>query len=275
MISFLHTYQPQAILFSFGSITIYWYGLFVVTGISAALALTLWLAKRYGVNGNTIFDLAFWLIINGIIGARLYDDLLQLPYYMEHPGKIFKIWEGGLAIHGAIIAGLLTVYFFAKKRKISGWQLTAIITPGLALGQAIGRWGNYFNQEIFGLPTSLPWGIPIALLNRPAQYITNSYFQPTFLYESLGCVLISLILLTYNIHVLRKGRAEKYFYIWGVALYMILYSILRFSLEFMRLDETPAWLGLRAPQVISLIIIIVACLLLFLNHHARPEKNLS
>lgn len=275
MISFLHTYQPQAILFSFGSITIYWYGLFVVTGISAALALTLWLAKRYGVTGDTIFDLSFWLIINGIIGARLYDDLLQLPYYIDHPGQILKIWEGGLAIHGAIIAGLLTAWFFAKKRKISFWQLTAVITPGLALGQAIGRWGNYFNQEIFGLPTTLPWGIPIELLNRPTQYITNVYFHPTFLYESLGCLLISLILLTYNIHVLKKGRAKKYFYIWVVALYMILYSILRFSLEFIRLDETPAWFGLRTPQIISLIIIIAACLSLFLNHHARQEKNLS
>lgn len=275
MISFLHTYQPQAILVSFGPIAIYWYGLFVVTGISAALAVTLWLAKRHGITGNIIFDLAFWLIINGIIGARLYDDLLQLPYYIEHPGQILKIWEGGLAIHGAIIAGLTTVWFFAKKRKISFWQLTAIITPGLALGQAIGRWGNYFNQEIFGLPTALPWGIPITLLNRPNQYITSSYFQPTFLYESLGCLLISFILLAYNIYIFKKGRTKTNSYIWVVALYMILYSILRFNLEFIRLDETPAWFGLRAPQIISLIIIISACLLLFLNHHARQEKNLS
>jgi len=275
MISLLHTYEPQAVLISFGSITIYWYGIFVVTGISAALVLTLWLAKRDGLTGDTIFDLAFWLIINGIIGARLYDDLLQLPYYIESPGQIFKVWEGGLAIHGALIAGLITAWFFAKKRKISFWRLTAVITPGLTLGQAIGRWGNYFNQEIYGLPTTLPWGIPIELLNRPAQYITNHYFHPTFLYESLGCLLIGLILLAYNVYIYKKNKIEKYYYILVVALYMILYSILRFSLEFIRLDETPVWFGLRAPQVISLIIIILSCLLLFFNHHARQEKNLS
>lgn len=273
MISLLHNYHPQAIFLSLGPVTIYWYGLFIVLSILVALVITFQLAKYYNIPSEVIFDLSFWLIINGIIGARIYDDLLQLPYYLNHPWQSLEIWRGGLAIHGAILAGLLTIWFFAKKRKLSFWQLVAIMTPGVAFGQAIGRWGNYFNQEIFGLPTNLPWGIPIDLLNRPGQYITNTYFQPTFLYESIGCLLIGLILIAYNLHSIRKKRLSENFYIWVTAIYMVLYSILRFNLEFIRLDETPHLLGLRTPQIISLIITISCFLLIFFNQHACKQKS--
>jgi len=244
----------------------------MVLAILTALALSFWMAKLYGIPRETVFDLAFWLIIGGLLGARIYDDLLQLPYYLQHPLQIFSVWNGGLAIHGALIAGWLVAWFFAKRRGISFWRLVALIAPGLALGQAIGRWGNYFNQEIFGLPTAWVWGIPIEAANRPLQYISNQYFHPTFLYESLGCLLISAILVIFNVYRLKNGRQERYFDILAVALYVILYSILRFSLEFIRLDPTPLWLGLRWPQAVSLSLIVTAILLISFKHHER-EKN--
>jgi phosphatidylglycerol:prolipoprotein diacylglycerol transferase len=277
MINLLHTFEPSAILFSFGPLHIYWYGLLMVVGILAALGTAFALSEYYGVPRDTIFDLAFWLIIGGLAGARLYDILLQLPYYIGHPVQILEIWKGGLAIHGAIIAGLLIIWRFARRHDLDFWQLTALLVPGLAFGQAVGRWGNYFNQELFGLPTDGPWGIPIFLINRPLSYLSSNYFQPTFLYESLGCLIIGAILIGVNIYLIRNKKLAGA-YVWLTALYMILYSILRFGLEFIRLDATPSVLGLRWPQIASLFIIIASFLLLFSNYHARsyrsrPEKQ--
>jgi phosphatidylglycerol:prolipoprotein diacylglycerol transferase len=273
MINWLHTFHPTAILVSLGPINIYWYGLCLVVGMLAALAVTYRLAKYYNISTDLIFDLAFWLIIGGLIGARIYDDLLQLPYYLQHPLQSLEIWKGGLAIHGAIIAGLLITWLFAKRKNLNFWQLAAILTPGLALGQAIGRWGNYFNQEIFGLPTNWPWGIPIDLINRPVLYITNTYFQPTFLYESLGCLAISLILIMININAIKHQRLNNKLYFNLIALYLILYSLLRFSLEFIRLDPAPLWWGWRWPQIISLLTIISAILLIFFRSYAQKSPR--
>lgn len=273
MINFLHTFHPQAVLFSFGAVTIYWYGLLMVLGILVAFITSYQLARYYNLNPEIIFDLSFWLIIGGLAGARIYDDFLQLPYYLEHPLQSIEVWKGGLAIHGGLIAGLLIIWWFARRKKLNFWQLTALFVPGLALAQAIGRWGNYFNQEIFGLPTSLPWGIPINLVNRSAPYINSLYFQPTFLYESLGCLLIGLFLLGVNIYAIKGHKLNHNFYIWSTALYLILYSLLRLLLEFIRLDPTPEFLGLRWPQLISLIIITLIFLFLFLNTHAKNSKK--
>jgi len=272
MFSFLHTFNPQPILISLGPISIYWYGVFIVLGIIGALLITFKLTKYYKISRDTVFDLTFWLIIGGISGARIYDIFLELPYYIHHPLQTLKIWQGGLAIHGAIIAGLIIVYFFAKKNKLNFWQLTSLLVPGLAFAQALGRWGNYFNQELFGLPTTQPWGIPINLLNRPLTYLTDKYFQPTFLYESLGCLIIFVILFALNLYFIKKKRLETKFYVWSTALYMILYSILRFSLEFIKIDKTPEVLGLRWPQIISLVIIIISVFIISKNH-VSASKN--
>ncbi len=241
--------------------------------IIGALALSFYLAKYYNIAKNTLFDLSFWLIIGGLIGARIYDDFLQLPYYIHHPLQSLEIWKGGLAIHGAIIAGLLITWLFVRYHKLNFWKLTALLVPGVALGQAIGRWGNYFNQEIFGLPTTWAWGIPIDTINRPSQYINNLYFQPTFLYESLACLFISLFLIAFTLYTAKKKTLNIKFYVLVTALYMLLYSILRFMLEFIRLDQAPSILGLRWPQIISLLIIIISFLLIFLYPHAKSQKN--
>lgn len=274
MINWLHTFLPQPILLHLGPINIHWYGLLIVLGIVAAMLVSFQLGKRYyQIAINDIFDLSFWLIIGGIIGARLYDDFLQLPYYIKHPAQILAVWNGGLAIHGAILAGLIIIFFFAKSKKISFFKITALLVPGLALGQAIGRFGNYFNQEIFGLPTNLPWGIPIAVLNRPADYVTFQYFQPTFLYESLGSLLIFIVLYFLTTIFAKRQKLNMSAYIWLTAIYLILYSIVRFLLEFIRLDYAPMLWGLRFPQIMSLFIILASVIILIIKKHVFTQNK--
>ncbi len=271
MLYLLHNFEPRSVMISWGFLKIYWYGFFIVLGIILALFLILFLAKKYKIEKNVIIDLSFYLIIFGIIGARIYDVFLEWRYYIKNPLDIFKIWQGGLAIHGAIIAGLIYLYFFVKKSKLkildnlNNWQrlfkLTSILAPGLVLGQAIGRWGNYFNQELFGRPTNLPWGIFIDIFNRPIDFVSFSHFHPTFLYESIGCLIIFFILMSLHFRIIKKKdyNFKNYFLI--TFLYLILYSILRFSLEFIRIDFAPEILGLRFPQFISIIIVVVLIVL--------------
>lgn len=266
MFYWLHNFYPQSVLFKLGPITVHWYGFFIVLGIVSALTITLYFAKRFKIDSEKIWDLGFYLVLFGIIGARIYEIFLEFPYYSTHPAQIIKIWQGGLAIHGAIIAGIITLFIFIKKNKLAFWPLAAIITPGLALGQAIGRFGNWFNQELFGLPTNLPWGIPISIENRPLEFINNQFFQPTFLYESLGSFIIAIllfVLLYKRRDCLTNKSAMKI-----TAIYLVLYSILRFSLEFIRIDSTPIFLGFRWPQVISLILIAAAFLIYKKSYHA-------
>ena len=277
MFNFLHTNIPDSILINIGSIKIYWYGLFIVTGILAAMVVVLKLAEKYKISKETIIDSVFYLVISGIIGARAYHVFLELPYYLSNPLEIIKIWQGGIAIHGAIFAGIIAAYFFAKKHKINFWQLLAIYAPGAAIGQAIGRWGNYFNQELFGLPTNLPGGIPIEPINRALEYYGANYYHPTFLYESLGSLLIFAILIFLHHVFIKKDYPPEadqpragIFYEIIVLVYLGLYSILRFSLEFIRIDKTPEILNLRFPQIISLLILIIISIFLIKNRKKYP-----
>jgi phosphatidylglycerol:prolipoprotein diacylglycerol transferase len=274
MFNFLHTYNPTPILISFGPINVYWYGLFIVTGILAALLIILKLAEYHKVDKNIIIDSAFYLIIGGIIGARLFHVLLELDYYLHNPLNIFKLWQGGLAIHGAIIVGLLLIWQLSKKYKISFWLLSAIYVPGLAIAQALGRWGNYFNQELFGKPTNLPWGIPIEPANRILEYYNGQFFHPTFLYEFIGCLIIFIILILMHRQIIKNNTGqdahqEKKF-INIVLAYLFMYSVLRFSLEFLRVDPTPVFLGLRLPQLTSLLIILVAIGIIIYKKYKSP-----
>ncbi|PIT95269.1 prolipoprotein diacylglyceryl transferase [Candidatus Falkowbacteria bacterium CG10_big_fil_rev_8_21_14_0_10_39_9] len=272
MINFLHTFHPQAILITLGPITVYWYGLFMVLAMIIGMTTAIIIAKRYNINPDKIIDLSFYLIIGGLIGARIYEIFLELPYYVSQPLEIIKVWHGGLAVHGAIIGGLITLGLFVwKNQDYNFWKLCAIAVPALALGQAIGRCGNYFNQELFGLPTSLPWGIPIDILNRNNDYISASYFHPTFIYEALGDLLIFGVLILCHYLIIKKRRAnvtdEKISYFRStVLIYIILYSILRFLLEFIRIDVAPVLWGLRWPQIASLSLIFISLIILFLPY---------
>lgn len=264
MFSWLHNFDPTPVLISLGPINLYWYGFFIVLGIITALSLALYLGKKNSINKNKIWDLAFYLVLFGIIGARIYEIFLELPYYLKNPLQIIKIWEGGLAIHGGIIAGVIVLIVFARKNQLSFWKLGAIFAPGIALGQAIGRFGNWFNQELFGLPTNLPWGIPIPLMKRPLEFISFEYFHPTFLYESLGSLLIAILLV---IIIKRNNNLSDVLSQKVVLLYLFLYSWLRFLLEFIKVDRAPEFVGLRWPQIISLLII---CLVVFIY---QKRKN--
>ncbi|MBL7057741.1 prolipoprotein diacylglyceryl transferase [Patescibacteria group bacterium] len=270
MFSLLHNFEPTPIILSIGFIKIYWYGLFMIIAILSGLFVSFKIGKYHNLKEKTILDLAFYLIIFGIIGARIYDVFLELPYYLKDPTAIFRIWQGGLAIHGGLLGGAIGLYYFTKKNNSSLIKLGAIIAPGLALGQAIGRWGNYFNQELFGLPTTLPWGIPINIINRPELYITNTYFHPTFLYEFTGNLVIFGILLYLNLTIIKqinkKSSQESIFkdqelkkeaidLKFVILAYLFLYSLLRLSLELVRIDYTPTLFGIRWPQIISIIII--------------------
>jgi len=221
--------------------------------MASAIIVAYNLAPNYKLPKEKILDLAIWLIIGGLIGARLYEIFLEFPYYHHNPEAIIKIWQGGLAIHGGIIGGALTLLIFSKYYNLSALKLGAISVTGLSIGQAIGRWGNWFNQELFGLPSKLPWSIPIELNNRPLAYINSEFFQPTFLYESIGCLLIFIILLFLNNKWKNKLNRNKVVII--ISTYLILYSVLRFSLEFIKIDQTPIIFSLRWPQIMSLIII--------------------
>lgn len=275
MISLLHSFYPQPIIYSFGLISLRWYGLIMSLALLVAITCTLYINKRYfKFNKDKVFDLAFWLIIFGLVGARLYDVLLQLPFYLQYPEQIIQIWKGGLAIHGGIIGGAIYLFFFSKKNKLDFIELAALLTPGLALGQAIGRWGNYFNQELFGKPTSLPWGIPIAAENRPDAFLNQTYFHPTFLYESLGCLLIFFLLLFFLRFIKTKRSSIKKQNFWLVIIYVISYSLLRFLLEFIRIDDTPTIGWLRWPQIISLLAIIGSILIIIIYDKNAVTKKI-
>ncbi|MFA4942089.1 MAG: prolipoprotein diacylglyceryl transferase [Patescibacteria group bacterium] len=275
MISFLHNFHPQPELVTLGPITIYWYGLFVVLAMVLGIITAMLIAKRYNIPSEKIIDLSFCLIIGGLLGARIYEIFLEFPYYLSSPIEMIKVWQGGLAIHGGILGGGVALWLFIKKNKeYNFWQLSAIIVPALALGQAVGRWGNYFNQELFGEPTSLPWGIPIDLINRNNNFISANYFHPTFLYESLGSLLIFVVLI-YCHYLIIKKKPKISFFRSTFLIYIILYSALRFILEFIRIDDTVIWWGMRWPQIISLFFIIISLIILlspYVQINRRPKE---
>ncbi len=276
MFNFLHTYLPQPILFQFGFIKVYWYGVFIVLGIIAGLLVTLKLAKKVGIVADEVYNLGFYLIIFGLLGGRIYSIFLDLPFYLQNPFEIIAVWHGGLAIHGAIIGGAITLIIYCRRKHQSFWQWADLLAVALPLGQAIGRFGNYFNQEVFGKPTDLPWGIPIELANRPLEYLSQPYFQPTFLYES-GLNLINffvlLFLFNYFCHsefisesqgTLKQVQGDKRN---GLVflVYLINYSLIRIGMEFLRVDTTPEVLGMRLPILVSVGIMIVSFILIIVK----------
>jgi len=287
--NFFHTFLPNPILFELGPITIYWYGFFMALAILGGFLITLKIATWHGVKKETIYDLFFYLIIGGFIGARIFYILYNPIYFWNHPLDIFKIWQGGIAIHGALFFGIVVLWWFVynispkppllirrgERAKRGGevfWKLSAIIAPGVALGQMIGRWGNYFNQELFGQPTNLLWGIPIELANRSAGFEMFTHFQPTFLYESIGSLVIFLLLILGHRLIIKKGITT-----YGLQLitlsYLLFYSILRFMIEFFRIDPTAGNIGgMRATQLISLLTIVAIFLFLVLNSNKRKRS---
>ena len=219
---------------SIGPLEIRWYAVFIVTGILLAVALSSWLARQRGHDPDVILDMAPWVVIGAIIGARLYYVILEWDRFSQDLGAALNFRTGGLTIHGAIIAGALIVWIFSRLRGDSPWFWMDIIVPGLALGQAIGRWGNWANQEAFGTPTDLPWAVTIDPARRPAGYEEFATFHPTFLYESLFNLVFAMALCWL---VIQGPRFSWYRNGLVVATYLIGYGLIRLPLESIRTDS--------------------------------------
>lgn len=274
---FLHSFHPNPILLDLNFVQIHWYGFLIALGIILGFIVFYYLSKKAdfpakgglasGWKKDFILNLSFWLIIWGMIGARLYHVLSEIDYYLSHPLEIFYIWQGGMGIYGAVIAGVLVIYYFTKKNKIDFLQILDFIAPSLALALAIGRWGNYFNQELYGLPTNLPWSIPIDPANRLAGYENFDSFHPTFLYESLFCLILFIflyILAAKNKSMSKSGMSTKIYQPGYIFIsYIFLYSLWRFFIEFLRLDSQPAFLNLRLGQWVSLTLTILSLVVYF------------
>ena len=251
-----------------GFIQIYWYSLFIFFGILVATFVILKECKRQNINEDFIVNLIFYTVIFGLIGARLYYVCFNLDYYLKYPLEILEIWNGGLAIHGGIIAGLLCVFIYCKKYNAKLLKLLDIVVVGLIIGQAIGRWGNFFNQEAYGAITTLEnlqkIGIPDFII--VGMYIGGAYRQPAFLYESIWCLAGFIALL-----IVRHYRYLKTGQLTGV--YLIWYSVGRFFIEGMRTDSL--MLGsLKMAQVISIVGIIIGVMMLILCRKGSRFDNL-
>ncbi len=249
----------------FGFIQIYWYSIFIFLGILSGCTLVYFEAKKQHFSMEQLFDLIFYTMIAAIIGARVYYVIFNLDYYITNPLQIFEIWHGGLAIHGGIMAGLLFLVFYTRKKKINLLKLLDILVVGLIIGQVIGRWGNFFNGEAYGAVISraalVKQGLPNFIIE--GMCIDGFYHQPTFLYESVAN-LIGFILLLF----IRKYKYLKVGQLTGS--YLIWYSLVRFVIEGMRLDSL--MLGsIRMAQFISVITLGIGIYLVFVRYHKDPK----
>ncbi len=239
-----------------GNLTVTWYAIFILSGIIVAYILINKESKKYNISSSFVSNLIFWCVIFGIIGARIYYVLFNLDYYMQDPIEIIKIWNGGLAIHGGIIAGIITLVVYCKKYKINILKMTDIACVGVIIAQAIGRWGNFFNGEAHGGIVSRTFLENLHLPNFiiEGMHIGKYYYAPTYLYESILNVIGFILLI-----IIRKFKKTKLGNI--TALYLIWYGIVRFIIESMRTDSL--LLGsIKIAQLISIIMIIIGIIML-------------
>ena len=258
--------NPYAI--EIGNFGIRWYSLLILIGVFIAILMIEKEGKRFNLDKDSLFNLAFWTIIIGILGARIYYVIFNFSAYKSDPASIFRIWEGGLAIHGGIIAGLITLIVFCKKYHISIVRITDISVVPLILAQAIGRWGNFFNGEAHGAATSLShlqnMHIPKFIID--GMNIDGIYYEPTFLYESIFCLIGFIIFL-----IVRRMRYTKTGTI--TSLYLIYYGVVRFFIETMRTDSLMLG-GFKAAQIVSAIMIVCGIISILLISRKSKYEDL-
>ncbi|MCF6138700.1 prolipoprotein diacylglyceryl transferase [Pseudalkalibacillus berkeleyi] len=245
--------QPlDRVALDLGPLTIYWYGIIIGFGALLGLYIAVRESKRLGVNSETFVDLVMIAVPVAIISARIYYVTFEWSYYKDHLGEIIKIWEGGIAIHGALIGSFLTAYVFSKVKDLSFWKLADIAAPSIILGQAIGRWGNFMNQEAHGGEVSRSFleGLFLPDWIVDQMFINGAYYHPTFLYESLWNILGFAILIGLRRVNLRRGEM--------FLTYVIYYSIGRFFIEGLRTDSLMLTENLRIAQVISIVLILIS-----------------
>ena len=244
--------SPGSGSFDIGPLTLRVYGLMIAIGVIVAVR---WSGRRFTVAGIGDADLAsgmaLWAVPAGVIGARLYHVATEWQRFSDSPGDIVKIWEGGLGIPGGILLGTIVGVWYIKKNGVSVPLALWAVAPTLAIAQSIGRWGNWFNQELFGRPTDLPWGLEIdADKVASAGYAPGTLFHPTFLYESLWNVALAVVLVFLGRRMLASRPARL------LACYVIGYGIGRFWIEGLRIDPTKEGGGLRLNQWMSIVLIV-------------------
>jgi phosphatidylglycerol:prolipoprotein diacylglycerol transferase len=257
------------------SFHIYFYGVMIMLGVVAASLLVSAEAKRRGQNPEILWDMLVWVVIAGIVGARIWHILTPPPsmiaqgittqYYLTHPLAMIDIRNGGLGIPGAVIGGVLAMWIYTRQKKLNFATWLDLVAPGLALAQAIGRWGNFFNQELYGAPTNLPWKIYIDPAHRLPGFQDIAYYHPLFLYESLWNLANMAILLWLSHRFPSRLKTGDIFL--G---YLIIYPVGRFLLDFLRLDASRL-AGINANQTLSAIVAVVAAGLLIWRH--RPIRR--
>lgn len=245
-----------------GPLSIYWYGIIMTTAFILGTALAYHLASKNGIDPEHVLNLLILIIPLAIIGARLYYVLFSWENYRYNPLEAFAIWHGGLAIHGGLIGGFLAGYFYVKRHRLDFWKMGDIFAPSIILGQAIGRWGNFINQEAFGGPVSREYISSFPGFIQKQMFISGQYHHPTFLYESIWNLLVFAFLMVY--------RKRKHFPGQIMLFYLALYSAGRFFIEGMRTDSL--MLGpIRVAQLVSLVLITTAVAIFF----ARGKKQVK
>ena len=245
-----------------GFVQIHYYSICIFIAMLIGVFLVLKEAKRQNIDENKMIDLLFYAIIIGIVGARLYFVIFHLDYYLNNPLNIFKIWEGGLAIHGGIIAALIFIYFYTKKKELNLLKILDILVVALLIAQAIGRWGNFFNSEAHGPETTLETlnnlFVPEFVIN--GMQINGIYYLPTFYFESILCLLGFIIIL-----IIRKkckiGDLTAFYLVW--------YGLVRFYIESFRTDSL-MFFDFKIAQIVSIIMVIIG-VVLFIKSRKNPK----
>lgn len=244
-----------------GIITIHWYSILIFIAILLGSNLAIKEAKRHGYNEDFMVNLLFLGVIFGIVGARVYYVIFNFDYYKDNLIEMFKVWNGGLAIHGGIIAGLISTMIICYKKKVNLIKILDYMVVGLIIAQAIGRWGNFFNGEAHGPLTTLAYleGLHLPQFIIDGMYINGNYYIPTFLYESIWCFLGFIIML-----VLRRRKFMKVGYL--TSFYLVWYGFERFLVEGLRTDSL-MFLSLRVAQLVSLLMVLIGvCLFIYSLH---------
>lgn len=257
------------VAFNIFGFNVYYYSLCILLGVIVAYILITREGKKQGLPKEFISDLIFYTLIIGILGARVYYCVFNLDYYLANPSEILKIYNGGLAIHGGVIAGLIFVYFYTKKKNVSFIKILDIVAPAVIIAQSFGRWGNFFNQEAHGGITTYQnlknMHIPEFIIN--GMHIEGKYYYPTFFFESIWCLIGFIILM-----ILRKNKNIKLGM--QIGFYFIWYGIGRFFIESLRTDSL-MFFNLKIAQIVSLIGIIIGIIIVVTNRNKKYYNEME
>lgn len=257
------------VAFNIFGFNVYYYSLCILLGVIVAYILITREGKKQGLTKEFTSDLIFYTLIIGILGARVYYCVFNLDYYLANPSEILKIYNGGLAIHGGVIAGLIFVYLYTKKKNVSFIKILDIVAPAVIIAQSFGRWGNFFNQEAHGGITTYQnlknMHIPEFIIN--GMHIDGKYYYPTFFFESIWCLIGFIILMIARKNKnLRKGFQIGFYFIW--------YGIGRFFIEAFRTDSL-MFFGLKIAQIVSLIGIIIGIIIIVTNRNKKYYNEME